>query len=159
MKLTSAAFSPFRVPLRHPLVTAKGQISVREGFVLALLADSGELGLGEASPAYWIGEERIEHTREALESIAGSVERHTDTDELRQIILTRDDNVPLTPAARCALDTALLDLSARARGVSIARLLRAIRARRCRFLRCSQLAPRMPSRSRRARLWKTAMRR
>ena len=124
MKLTSAAFSPFRVPLRHPLVTAKGQISVREGFVLALLADSGELGLGEASPAYWIGEERIEHTREALESIAGSVERHTDTDELRQIILTRDDNVPLTPAARCALDTALLDLSARARGVSIARLLR-----------------------------------
>jgi len=80
--------------------------------------------MGEASPAYWLGGERIGETRRALESIVQSVDRHRDPDELRSLI---DGNSsagsPLTPAARCALDTALTDLSARIRGVPMASLM------------------------------------
>ena len=80
--------------------------------------------MGEASPAYWLGGERIGETRRALESIVRSIDHHRDPDELRSLI---DDNCfggcPLTPAAACALDTALIDLSARLRGVPMASVL------------------------------------
>ena len=80
--------------------------------------------MGEASPAYWLGGERIGQTRRALESIVQIVDRHRDPDELRRLV---DENSsggsPLTPAARCALDTALIDLSARLRGVPMASVL------------------------------------
>jgi muconate cycloisomerase len=80
--------------------------------------------MGEASPAYWLGGERIGETRRALESIVQSVDHHRDPDELRSLI---DENSsggsPLTPAATCALDTALIDLSARLRRVPMASVL------------------------------------
>ena len=110
--------------LVRPLSTARGRIGSREGFVLTVESDSGERGMGEASPAYWLGGERIAQTRRALESIVQSVDRHRDPDELRSLI---DENSsgssPLTPAAACALDTALIDLSTRIRGVPMASVL------------------------------------
>ena len=80
--------------------------------------------MGEASPAYWLGGEQIVETRRALESIVQSVDRHRDPDELRSLIdKNSSSGFPLTPAAACALDTALIDLSARIRGVPMASLL------------------------------------
>ncbi len=80
--------------------------------------------MGEASPAYWLGGEQIGETRCALESITQSVDRHRDPDELRSLIDdTGSGGSPLTPAATCALDTALIDLSARQRGVPMASVL------------------------------------
>ena len=124
MKITAASIAPFCARLVRPLSTAQGQIESREGFVLMLEADSGERGIGEASPAYWLGGEQIGETRRALESIVQSLDRHRDPGELRRLI---DENSfgapPLTPAAACALDTALIDLSARIRAVSMASVL------------------------------------
>jgi o-succinylbenzoate synthase len=124
LKITAASITPFCARLVRPLSTAQGRIESREGFVLTLESDSGARGMGEASPAYWLGGERIAETRRALESIVQSVERHRDSDELRRLI---DENSsggsPLTPAGSCALDTALIDLSARLRGVPMASVL------------------------------------
>ncbi len=80
--------------------------------------------MGEASPAYWLGGEQIGETRRALESIVQSVDRHRGPDQLRRLIEEKScGGSPLTAAATCALDTALLDLSARLRGVPMASLL------------------------------------
>lgn len=124
MKIAAASIAEFCSRLVRPLSTAQGQIESRRGFVLALDSDCGERGMGEASPAYWLGGERIGETRQALESIIQSVDHHRDPDELRGLL---DQNIcagsPLTLAASCALDTALIDLSARRRGIPMASLL------------------------------------
>ena len=101
--------------------------------------------MGEASPAYWLGGERIGETRRALESIVQSVDCHRDPGELRSLI---DENSsrgsPLTPAATCALDTALIDLSARMRGVPMASALRIERESIDPVPVCALLAGRTP---------------
>lgn len=124
MKIIAASITPFRARLLRPLSTAQGRIASREGFVLTVESDTGERGMGEASPAYWLGGERIVETRRALESIVQSVHRHRDPDELRILIdENRSGGAQFTPAARCALDTALVDLSARLRRVPMASML------------------------------------
>ncbi|HYB91144.1 MAG TPA: o-succinylbenzoate synthase [Candidatus Binataceae bacterium] len=124
MRIVRASVAFFNARLSRPLVTSKGQIDTREGFLLTLDSDSGQRGVGEASPAYWIGEEQIDQTRTALELIRRQVERSPDAADLREWILGgASDRPPLTPAAACALDTAMLDLEARERGAAVAGLL------------------------------------
>jgi o-succinylbenzoate synthase len=122
LKITTASITPFCTRLARPLSTAQGRIESREGFVLTLESDSGERGIGEASPAYWLGGEQIGETRRALESIVRCADR--DPNGLRRLIDENSSGAPpLTPAATCALDTALIDLSARMRGVPMASVL------------------------------------
>lgn len=123
MKLAAAECRPLRMRLREPLVTSRGQLTMREGFVLKLYASSQLLGMGEAAPAYWIGGESIAMTRASLESIVGLVGRGCDSASLREAAFTGSETFRITASAACALDTALLDLEARSRGVSVARLL------------------------------------
>ncbi len=90
---------PYRLRLREPLRTARGVHEVREG-VLVFLHEGGLVGRGEAAPLPGLGSETLD------ECIAG---------------LRRGD--PRTPAARCALEQAMLDLRAQRAGVPLARLL------------------------------------
>jgi o-succinylbenzoate synthase len=124
LKIAAASITEFCMRLVRPLSTAQGQIEWRHGFVLALESDCGERGMGEASPAYWLGGEQIAETRIGLEWIRQILDYRRDTDELRGLL---DENIcagsPLTLAARCALDTALIDLIARRRGIPMAFLL------------------------------------
>jgi len=123
MKLAAARFQPLRMRLREPLVTSRGQLTIREGFVLKLCASSGLVGMGEAAPAYWIGGESIEMTRASLESIVKLVERGGDSASLRDAAFTGSEKLRITASATCALDTALLDLEARSRGLPVTKLL------------------------------------
>ncbi|HVA81107.1 MAG TPA: o-succinylbenzoate synthase, partial [Candidatus Binataceae bacterium] len=73
---------------------------------------------------YWLGGERIEQTGEALNWLLGELARIRESGEVRERILAKGRNgSPLTPAAACALDTALLDLEAQERGIALAALL------------------------------------
>lgn len=124
MKIVQATFASISAALSKPLITARGQIDTREGFLLTVHSDSGQRGFGEASPAYWIGGEQIAQTRKALDWIVKQIERSPDANDLREWILAAaSDNSALTPAAACAFDTALLDLQAREREVALAALL------------------------------------
>jgi o-succinylbenzoate synthase len=90
---------PYRLRLRHPLRSSRGVVEAREGFVL--LAHDGALtGRGEACIVPELGTETLaECARELL----------------------RPD--PRTPAARHAVELALLDLEAQRAGVPVAKLL------------------------------------
>ncbi len=123
MRLAGARIMPFRASLRRPMVTARGRIDVREGFVLELRSDCGERGLGEASPAYWIDKQPLSDTHAALKRIVAKIEDCRDSDEVRAEVLNGAGASELTPAAACALDTALLDLAARSRGVGVSAML------------------------------------
>ncbi len=112
---------PLRLALRRPLRTSRGVLREREGFILELFASSGARGAGEASPAYWLGDERIAETRASLARVVHAAAKRPEMSDLRALML--EHSPCLTPAAACALDTALLALSARERGVAVASML------------------------------------
>ena len=115
---------PFSVPLAAPLSTARGEISERRGFLVAIEAiedttdgepavhgTDGEPavhGIGEATPLPgWT--EPYGRCREALESFVAARENATSSVE-----------TPETPAARHGVALARLDRDARIADVSLA---------------------------------------
>lgn len=61
--------TPFRLPLREPLATARGAVAFRDGLLLRLETSSGVRGYGEATPVAGFGrpEAVIRAAREAAE--------------------------------------------------------------------------------------------
>jgi o-succinylbenzoate synthase len=119
MRIVAAAIERLRLPLRRPLATARGTLRVREGCVLRLTARDGEIGVGEASPAYWIDDAPLAAVRADLDHVVARVRARPRANELRAWLGEHGTRV-LAPAAACALDAALLDLEARAQGMSVA---------------------------------------
>jgi o-succinylbenzoate synthase len=108
------AIRPWHAALAQPLETARGPLRWRDGFLLEIASD-GVVGTGEASPAYWIGDEPLATTRAVLDEAAALV--GAETDELPAVVARWRLR---SPAAACALDTARLDLETRSRGLPLA---------------------------------------
>jgi o-succinylbenzoate synthase len=134
LTIVRAEVEELRIPLRRPFVTSQGTVTTRRGFLLRLVADGEVTGLGEASPAYWIGEGSVEGTAADLRAVVALVATRPSAARLRDMLLEpqgssrdtlreRRDGHRLSAAAACALDTALLDLAARVRGVAVTSLL------------------------------------
>ena len=114
--------TPFALPLCAPLTTARGVLISREGVLVLLEDESGAFGCGEAMPLPTFGTETFEQCTESLERLAHaavSIEAG-DLPSLGDRIL---DIAPAAPAARCAIEVALLDLTARGRNVGLCELL------------------------------------
>lgn len=105
MKISKVEVIPYAMPFREPYVTARGRLERREMVLLRLRSDDGLLGLGEAVPLSMRGGVGLAQVVEELERLA-------DRDELDEGVL-RSDAVGLSPPARCAALTALLDLRGR----------------------------------------------
>jgi len=67
VRISSAEVLERRFPLAAALHTARGAVRERRGFVLRLASESGAVGLGEASPASWVGGESLGAARASLE--------------------------------------------------------------------------------------------
>jgi o-succinylbenzoate synthase len=122
LTIARAEVEELRLALLRPLVTSRGGITTRRGFLLHLVSDEGTEGVGEASPAYWAGGESIEKTAVGLRAIVALAATRPRAASLRRALLDRGGGVRPSAAA-CALDTALLDLAARACGVAVTSLL------------------------------------
>jgi len=116
MKVTGVSWTAFRLPMRAPFRTASGEVTEREGLVLRLATDAGLVGLGEASPHPALGLAALRKVEAALRQVAP---RLIGADPL--CLDTPCAGLP--PALACAVDTAACDALARARSVSVARLL------------------------------------
>ncbi|MDO8611869.1 MAG: mandelate racemase/muconate lactonizing enzyme family protein [Dehalococcoidia bacterium] len=117
MKVTGVSWTSFRLPLRAPFRTAAGEITCREGLILRLCTDAGVVGLGEASPHPTLEAEGLPEVEAALERLAPRLLG------LRVECLEPSPGPGIPPALACALDVAACDALARARGLSVARLL------------------------------------
>jgi o-succinylbenzoate synthase len=121
--LQGFTLTDYALRLRRPLVTARGPVAVREGLVLAITAADGSVGLGEAAPLPGFTSETLPQVRAAIERalaplVGGPLPRFAAT--IRALVRVQD----LPPCAAHAVDQALLDLAARRRGVSAAKLMR-----------------------------------
>ena len=112
-----------------PIDGAHGPRARREGLLLALTDDRGHTGWGEASPLPGLSVDTMADAHAALDGLdVGSIA----VDEVSlDAIAGAVAALPSTlPSARFALETALLDLAARSRDMSVAELLGAERGAR-----------------------------
>ena len=134
MKIVRARVSSFRLPLRSPIETALGVVEWRDGALLELESETGAKGWGEATPYPGFGRESAEDARAELTRLAhGLVGRDVASDDLRRPgaplpplvfpLFSPLVSAPRSATAGSAVHSALADLSARAQGVSLARLL------------------------------------
>jgi o-succinylbenzoate synthase len=105
MKIAEVEVIPYALPFREPYVTARGRLDRREMVLLRLCCEEGLVGLGEAVPLSLRG-------GTGLEQVVEQLERLGERDALDEATL-RGDALALSPPARCAALTALLDLRGR----------------------------------------------
>src|SRR5690625_4321025 len=82
----------------HPLETAHGTWSEREGFLIRIENAEGEAGFGEVAPIPWLGSETIEEAETFLRAFAGDGERK------------RLGSISELPACRFGIDSAMAAL-------------------------------------------------
>lgn len=102
MRIASVEVTPYALPFREPYVTAAGRLDRREMVLLRLRSDDGHVGLGEAVPLSLRGGTRLAQVVTELEGLTGR-------DRLDEALLA-SGATGLSPPARCAALTALLDL-------------------------------------------------
>lgn len=105
VQIASVEVTPYALPFREPYVTARGSLEQREMVLLRLRSEDGLVGLGEAVPLSLRG-------GASLSRVVGELERLGDLSELDEAGL-RGGLADLSPPARCAALTALLDLRGR----------------------------------------------
>jgi o-succinylbenzoate synthase len=105
VRIASVEVVPYALPFREPYVTARGRLDRREMALLRLRSEDGLSGLGEAVPLSLRGGVGLAQVVRELESLAS-------WDELDEAKLT-SATATLSPPARCAALTALLDLRGR----------------------------------------------
>lgn len=102
LRISSLEVIPYALPFREPYVTATGTLTQREIVLLRLRDAEGLVGLGEAVPLSLRG-------GAGLPQVVTELERLRERDALDEGLL-RSDATDLSPPARCAALTALLDL-------------------------------------------------
>jgi o-succinylbenzoate synthase len=105
MRIASVEVIPYALPFREPYVTARGRLDRREMVLLRLRSRDGLVGLGEAVALSLRG-------GASLRQIVDELERLGERESLDEATL-RSDAAALSPPARCAALTALLDLRGR----------------------------------------------
>lgn len=133
MRVMDVRLHPYRLKLKRPWVSAKGRIDFRQGWLISVRNVSGVTGWGDAAPMPEAGTEHPELCEQALKGVVPQL-----SNQNTEYLLSEVTSLPA--AARCGVETALLDLQARSEGVSLAELLSAQRRDRLRVNAiCGQL--------------------
>jgi L-Ala-D/L-Glu epimerase len=124
MSIVRAEILPVRGRLARPTASSTANWSERSSFLLELRDDAGNIGQGEASPLPGFSPDTLEECGAALERIRGRVRELTGEGSVRELLGTaRALAGNRSPAALCALETALLDLVGKRRQEPAWRLL------------------------------------
>ncbi len=109
---------PYDLPLRRDWRSARGGFQRRRGWLVCAETD-GEIGFGDCAPIPAAGTEDPESAESALLNACACAPGRSAGEILEML----DHGYVETPAARCALECALLDLLSQAEGVPLRRLL------------------------------------
>lgn len=108
MRITRARLLPYRLPLRRPWRSARGELRERSGWLIELQTESGLTGQGDCAPLPEAGTETPATALACLQRWVARLPGLETEAALHRIEAAAD----LTPAARCGVETALLDLAA-----------------------------------------------
>jgi len=120
LRIRSTRLLPYRLPLRRPWRTHHGVLTERSGWIVELTSSEGEQGYGDCAPLPAAGTETTERAHAWLQQHLSAL-----PDQLPDEALAAIPTSTRAPAARHALETALLDLLSRTAGVPLRRWLSA----------------------------------
>jgi len=106
--ISETALVPVSLPLANPWRTAQGVIRERLGWLFLIGKDDGHEGYGEALPLTEAGTEDHNACHQALERLAEAIRNADPSDMLERLV----EIAPDCPAARCAAETALVQILA-----------------------------------------------
>ncbi|MBI3357936.1 MAG: dipeptide epimerase [Nitrospirae bacterium] len=111
--ITHVEFWPIDIPITDPFVVATGTRVVAENVFMRITLNDGTCGYGEAAPFPEVGGEDREYCLATLERLASSLIDEA-VQGYRTLAYHMAEMASTQPAARCALETALLDAYCRA---------------------------------------------
>ena len=111
-------FRPYCLRLKRPWQTSRGVLTQRRGWLVRAAAE-GLCGYGDCAPLPEAGTETPEAAWAGLSRLADQANGRP----LQAVLAEIAEADPPTPAARCALECALLDLAAKGAGVPLRLLL------------------------------------
>jgi o-succinylbenzoate synthase len=116
IRIARVAIATYDLPLTRPWSSARGTLARRRGWLLRLQSSDGALGFGECAPLPGAGTEAFDDAATTLRTLLPALAGQQADGVLEKLrVITR------SPTARCALETALLDLAATATGCSAAK--------------------------------------
>lgn len=120
MKIERVQVFAYSLPLREPMMTARGVMDRREGWLISVTADSGETGWGDVCPLPGFSVETPVAARDDLRRAARSLPGLSiDPVSPWAAALPGD---PLCASVRFGIESALADCAARSRGLPMAAL-------------------------------------
>jgi o-succinylbenzoate synthase len=117
VRISAVRLHAYRLPLRTPWASAAGRFGLRTGWLVRIETSDGRAGFGDCAPLAGTGTETPEHARQALFDWAETA-RGMGLGEASSRL-----GMASTPAARCAIECALLDLAAQSEGQPLCSLL------------------------------------
>jgi o-succinylbenzoate synthase len=118
MRISSSRLLPYRLPLRQAWRTHLGTITERLGWIVELTTDDGCRGYGDCAPLPAAGTESDDLAQAWLQQQLPGLVGQAAAEALDALALPT-----ATPAARHALETALLDLVSNSEALSLRRWL------------------------------------
>lgn len=106
--LARVRYQPYRVAFHNAWQSAQSCHQERRGYLLKLETAQGISGNGECAPLAQAGTETLAEAEAALQAVLTASQ-----DRPLAALAERLDGLATTPAVRCALETALLDIGAR----------------------------------------------
>lgn len=113
--------TPFTLALTEPFAIATGAPDAAANVVVRVELDDGTVGIGEAAPFEAVSGETQRSTLDALDRVRELV-LGADARAWRRLAAGLYDVAADAPAARCAVEQAVLDACSRRAGLSIAQL-------------------------------------
>lgn len=117
-RIVEARVEPYALAFARPWRSRHGLVRERAGWLVHLVDTAGHRATGECAPWPDAGTETHSMAESALRTRIGQLDGLSVAEALSRV-----DEMTATPAARCGLEGALLDLDSRASGIPLRHLL------------------------------------
>jgi len=108
LSIQTIDFWPVDIPLTDPFIIATGSRTVAENVFVRVTLSNGVQGYGEAAPFPEVGGETRTSCLTALAQLGRAMLGYS-SDQFKHVAIQMKEQAPEQPAARCALETAVID--------------------------------------------------
>lgn len=119
MKIKEIRIGKVSIPLKKPFKTALRQVNSAEDIIIKVVADSGEIGYGNAPPTAVITGDSQDSVIAAIRDTIGPKIIGMEVDNLETIMTTIDEAMLHNHSAKAALDIAVHDLFGKLYGIPL----------------------------------------
>lgn len=122
MKIAAIKIGKVSIPLKKPFKTALRQVNSAEDIIIKVIADTGEIGFGNAPPTAVITGDSQDSIIAAIRDTIGPKLIGMDVDNLEEVMSAIDTSMLHNSSAKAALDIAVYDLFGKLHGIPLYKL-------------------------------------